>query len=64
MKLPDLYAEFHGTDYRPKYDDFAFRSTRAALIPVELDKIADAALAYHPKNKAKKLRPKKRKKAK
>jgi hypothetical protein len=32
--------------------------------PPELDEIVDAVLNYRPKNKAKNLRPKKRKKAK
>ena len=40
------------------------REERLKAVPLELDKMTDAALNYRPKNKAKKLRPKKRKKAK
>jgi hypothetical protein len=39
-------------------------AVRRVPVPSELDMIADAVLNYRPKNKAKKLRPKKRKKAK
>ena len=47
-----------------RYDEGATRDERMKPIPPELDKMADAALTYRPKNKAKNLRPKKRKKAK
>ncbi len=40
------------------------RKQRLKAVPIELDKMADAVLNYRPKNKAKSLRPKKRKKAK
>ena len=40
------------------------RDERLKTVPVELDKITDAVLGYRPKNKAKNLRPKKRRKAK
>jgi hypothetical protein len=44
---------------------FRVRDAKAPKdVPVELDMIADAVLNYRPKNKAKNLRPKKRKKAK
>jgi hypothetical protein len=47
-----------------RYDDAKTREERLKNVPVELEMITDAALSYRPKNKAKKLRPKKRKKAK
>ena len=40
------------------------REQRMKNVPAELDTMADAALRYRPKNKQKKLKPKKRKKAK
>ena len=47
------------------YDDRSpNRDERMKNVPSELDKMADAALNYRPKNKAKSLHPKKRKKAK
>jgi hypothetical protein len=47
-----------------RYDAPASREDRLKNVPIELDKMSDAALHYRPKNKAKKLRPKKRKKPK
>ncbi len=34
------------------------REERLKVVPLELDKMTDAALRYRPKNKAKNLRPK------
>jgi hypothetical protein len=39
------------------------REQRMKNVPVELDAMTDAALRYRPKNKQKKLKPKKRRKA-
>lgn len=47
-----------------RYDEGKTREERLKTVPLELDKMADAALTYRPKNKAKSLRPKKRKKTK
>ena len=47
-----------------RYGEGKTRDERLGAVPIELDKMTDAALRYRPKNKAKKLRPKKRKKAK
>ena len=47
-----------------RYDEAKTREERLKNVPIELDKMSDAVLNYRPKNKAKKLRPKKRKKAK
>ena len=48
-----------------RYDEPGLtREQRMKNVPVELDAMTDAALRYRPKNKAKNLRPKKRKKAK
>jgi hypothetical protein len=47
-----------------RYDDTKTREDRLKNVPVELDAMTDAALSYHPKDKAKKLKPKKRRKAK
>ena len=44
--------------------DALLAAERGKAVPLELDKMMDAALRYRPKNKAKSLRPKKRKKAK
>jgi hypothetical protein len=46
-----------------RYDAPATREERLKNVPVELDKIADVALNYRPKRKAKKLKPRKRGKA-
>ena len=46
-----------------RYDAPATREERLKNIPVELDAIADSTLRYRPKNKAKKLKPRKRRKA-
>ena len=46
-----------------RYDDAKTREERLKNVPVELDAIAGAALTFRPKNKAKKLKPRKRKKA-
>jgi hypothetical protein len=43
-----------------RYDAPTTREERLKNVPVELDKIADAALNYRPKRKAKKLKPRKR----
>lgn len=37
---------------------------RMKTVPAELDMIANAVLNYHPKNKTKNLKPRKRRKAK
>ena len=48
-----------------RYDEPGLtREQRMKNVPAELDAMTDAALRYRPKNKAKSLRPKKRKKAK
>jgi hypothetical protein len=46
-----------------RYDLPASREDRLKNVPLELYKMADAVLGFRPKNKAKNLRPKKRKKA-
>jgi hypothetical protein len=43
-----------------RYDAPATREERLKNVPIELDKISDAALNYRPKRKAKKLKPRKR----
>ena len=47
-----------------RYDEGRTCEDRLKNVPIELDKMSDAVLGYRPKNKAKNLRPKKRKKAK
>ena len=47
-----------------RYDAPVTREERLNNVPLELDKMADAALRFRPKNKVKNLRPKKRKKGK
>ena len=47
-----------------RYDAPATREDRLKNVPVEMDAMADAALRYRPKNKAKKLKPRKRRKPK
>ena len=49
---------------RVRYDEGRTCEDRLKNVPIELDKMSDAVLGYRPKNKAKNLRPKKRKKAK
>jgi hypothetical protein len=46
-----------------RYDQPATREERLKNVPTELDAMADAALRYRPKNKAKKMKPRKRRKA-
>jgi hypothetical protein len=46
-----------------RYDAPATREERLKNVPTEMDAMADAALRYRPKNKAKKLKPRKRGKA-
>lgn len=43
-----------------RYDAPATREERLKNVPVEMDAMADAVLRYRPRNKAKKLKPRKR----
>jgi len=43
-----------------RYDEIAGRENRAKLVPIELDKIADAVLNYRPKPKSKAAKKRRR----
>jgi hypothetical protein len=47
-----------------RYDEGKTREERLKTVPIELDKMSDAALRYRPKNKLKSLKPRKRRKVK
>jgi hypothetical protein len=57
--------EYQQVDRKARYDALPpAERARVGVIPIGLDAMMDAALRYRPKNKAKSLKPKKRRKAK